>query len=76
MPDTTLPMPVLRDEDLHFTDNGRVVCGPCAGASARYTGRDISGQEVMVIDASASARFERDVGRAPACEDCARPATH
>ena len=70
MPDTFTP--VLRDEDLHFTDNGRIVCGACAGTSARFTGRDISGQEVAVIDAAMAARFESDVGRGPTCEECGR----
>lgn len=31
---------------LYASDNGRLICHRCAGAAARYTGRDLSGQEI------------------------------
>ena len=40
------PKPVLDDDALYWCDNGAVRCGAHSGASAYYTGRDISGQRV------------------------------
>ncbi len=36
---------------LYLGDNGRCFCGTlrCAGMSAHFTGRDISGQEVLAL---------------------------
>jgi hypothetical protein len=39
--------PVLQQGVVYFADNGRAICLHCAGASAKYTGHDISGQEVL-----------------------------
>jgi hypothetical protein len=43
---------VLDPGKLYSGDNGRVFCGEHAGASAKYTGRDISGQRVAVLTAA------------------------
>lgn len=43
------PKPVLKEGALYWADNGRIVCRKCAGCSALYTGRDISGQKVTRI---------------------------
>ena len=43
---TTDPSPVLRDGAVYWADNGRRICARCAGASALYTGHDLSGQRV------------------------------
>jgi hypothetical protein len=40
------PVPVLKHGAVYFADNGRTVCVKCAGMSALFTGRDISGQKV------------------------------
>lgn len=42
---------VLKSYRLYIGDNGRVFCGlvNCAGASATFTGRTISGQEVQLL---------------------------
>jgi hypothetical protein len=37
---------VLRDDQLYLGDGGRCFCERHAGASALYTGRDISGQPI------------------------------
>lgn len=42
--------PVLRSDALYLCDNGACYCGEHAGATARYTGRDISGRRVVKID--------------------------
>jgi hypothetical protein len=60
-----IPEPVLDPDTLYFGDNGRVFCGKHAGCSAKYSGRDISGQRVERVDFAECARF----GFAPRCED-------
>lgn len=44
---------VLVEAALYLGDNGRCFCGKlrCAGTSAHFTGRDLSGQKVLRIDA-------------------------
>lgn len=39
----------LKPDSIYLGDNGRAFCGEHAGASATYTGRDLSGQPVMEI---------------------------
>lgn len=41
--------PVLKADRLYLGDNGRCFCGEHAGCSAKYTGRDLSGQEVLEL---------------------------
>lgn len=36
-------------DTLYLTDNGCCLCGKHLGSSARFTGHDISGQEIMEI---------------------------
>jgi hypothetical protein len=47
------PKPKLRPDRLYLGDNGRCFCGGnngrCAGSSAYFTGRDLSGQRVHAI---------------------------
>ena len=43
---TTDPRPLLREGAVYWADGGRRICACCAGASALYTGHDISGQPV------------------------------
>ncbi len=45
-PDVTAPAPVLAEGAVFWADNGRRICAKCAGASALYTGHDLSGQPV------------------------------
>ena len=39
----------VRLDALYVTDNGAIYCGEHLGASAKYTGRDISGQPIDEI---------------------------
>jgi len=64
---TTDPRPVLRDGALYWADNGRRVCARCAGASALYTGRDISGQPVERVTVVDVHTWPEDLGPL-ACE--------
>lgn len=43
---TTTDKKALKEGAIYFSDNGRTICHKCAGMSALYTGRDISGQKV------------------------------
>lgn len=67
------PSPVLKDDALYLGDNGRCFCGKHAGASARYTGRDLSGQKVLRITKAFCDGYvnEKDV---PKCETCSAQA--
>ena len=64
----------FREETVYLTDNGRGLCGAHLGSSARYTGRDISGQEVLPITAEIAALSKLEYGYTPACEECGRVA--
>jgi hypothetical protein len=61
--------PILRDDELYLGDNGRCFCGHHAGASARYTGGDISGQPVHRVT-DADQREARRLGVTLSCETC------
>ena len=52
----------LRDDALYMGDNGRLLCGRHSGASARYTGRDISGQPVLEITGATLDALIADIG--------------
>lgn len=41
--------PVLCSGAVYWADGGSAVCVDCAGASARYTGRDLSGHRVKRV---------------------------
>jgi len=58
---------------LYFTDNGRIVCGEHLGMTARFTGRDISGQRIVAVKPRDLAEFARQdfVCR---CERCGKGA--
>lgn len=66
------PKPKLLDDALYLTDNGRVVCGEDAGASARYTGRDISGQRVKRVTTKNDAYWMAELGSHISCEQCGK----
>ena len=59
--------PVLRDGAVYWADNGRRICARCAGASALYTGRDISGQPVDRVTIDDVHAWPEDLGPL-ACE--------
>ena len=54
--------PLLREGALYWSDNGRVICAKCAGMSALYTGRDISGQKVERITVEDVRAWPEDLG--------------
>ena len=64
-------MPTLADHAVYMGDNGRLMCRDCAGATARASGCDLSGQRVERLDASAVREIAVAVGHAIGCE-CGR----
>lgn len=64
------PKPVLRSDDLYIGDNGRIYHGRCSGFSARYTGRDISGQRVELVTTEDRLLWAREIGTPMVCEKC------
>lgn len=44
------PKPVLKAGIIYSGDNGRLICVHCAGMSAKYTGRDLSGHRVTPLN--------------------------
>lgn len=62
------PRPVLEDGALYFSDNGRLICATCAGCSALYTGRDISGQKVQRVNVDDATGWLQAMGRPISCE--------
>jgi hypothetical protein len=63
--------PALSRTALYLCDNGACYCGAHAGATARFTGRDLSGQPVERIDAETVCAAGYDP-RVFACEKCGR----
>ena len=65
----------IADETLYMTDNGRTVCGKHLGASARHTGRDLSGQSIMAVTPEVAQVARDEYGYIPECEDCGKKAS-
>ena len=62
--------PLLREGALYWADNGRVICAKCAGQSALYTGRDISGQKVERITVDDVRAWPDDLGVLQCASGC------
>ena len=68
---TTLRLPIPQDRKMLFlTDNGAARCGTHLGMSARYTGRDISGQPIHRVTVADAAYFRAEFGECLQCEMC------
>lgn len=65
----------LAPDQIYLGDNGRAFCGAlrCAGSTAYYTGRDLSGERVHGIEPE-DADYMLNVLKSPipACETCGR----
>ena len=62
--------PLLREGALYWADGGRVICAKCAGASALYTGRDLSGQKVERITVDDVRTWPDDLGALRCASGC------
>lgn len=62
--------PALDEKKLYLGDNGRCFCGAlrCAGTTAYYTGKDLSGEPVVRVRRFDVAEF----GVAWKCESCGK----
>lgn len=58
----TIPRPVLVPGAVYWADGGRRICTRCAGQSALYTGRDLSGQRVERITVEDVRAWPDDLG--------------
>jgi hypothetical protein len=63
-----LGAPKLAAGIIYSGDNGRLFCAKCAGQTALYTGRDISGQKVEAMDAADNKAWIAEFGKPIACE--------
>lgn len=55
---------------LYETDNGAVLCGDHLGSMARATGRDISGDPIILLGAADLVALRRLLPEGPLCETC------
>ncbi len=65
---TDNPKPVLKPGVIYSADNGRLICVECAGMSAKYTGRDLSGQEVLAVPYMETVEWFKAFGKPVSCE--------
>lgn len=65
----------LQDDVIYLGDNGAAFCGLHAGMTAKYTGRDISGQRVHKVTPEEAAYAEDSEGFVLRCEACGRAAS-
>lgn len=62
------PKPVLKPHIIYSADNGRLICLQCAGMSAKYSGRDISGQRVTAVPYHETVEWFSQFGKPMSCE--------
>lgn len=62
------PRVALRAGIIYSADNGMLICVHCAGMSAKFTGRDISGQKVTPMTARDNTDWMAMFDRPLACE--------
>ncbi len=63
---------VTDDDALYHLDGGVVLCGAHCGTSAKYTGRDISGQKIYRIDDDYARAWIAEIGEPVKCERCGK----
>lgn len=66
------PKPKAKPDTLYWDDNGRVVCGACAGNTLRFTLRTLSGHRAKPVTAAESEEFRVMVGEPSSCESCGK----
>jgi hypothetical protein len=70
------PRPKLDEATIYLGDNGRCFCGGnngrCAGSSAYFTGRDLSGQRVEAVSPEDDDVAFREYGVRLKCEGCSK----
>lgn len=64
----------ISDSTVYLCDNGAAYCGAHLGMTARYSGRDISGQPIQPCTPEV-VREAQAMGWTPECETCGRKAS-
>lgn len=62
----------INGEAIYMTDNGAALCGEHLGSSARRTGCDISGQEILEVVPALAQVSLSEFGFIPSCENCGK----
>ena len=62
-------------DTLFLTDNGACYCGSHLGASARFTGCDISGQAILQVTPEIAKQSVDGFGMVLKCEQCGKVAS-
>lgn len=62
------PKPVLKPGLIYSGDNGMRICIHCAGRSALYTGRDLSGRKVKACTKADAQWWKEQLDKDLACE--------
>lgn len=65
----------IHPDTIYLTDNGKALCGEHLGASARFTGRDISGQPILPMTPAIVRESIREDQWHPTCEQCGKQAS-
>jgi hypothetical protein len=65
---TATSKPILQPGIIYSGDNGMRICRCCAGQSALYTGRDLSGRNVVAIPVEETVEWKRMIGKDLSCE--------
>ena len=60
--------PKLKPGLIYSADNGCLICLECAGSSAKYTGRDLSGQRVCAVPVAETVEWHKEFGEPMRCE--------
>jgi hypothetical protein len=64
--------PKAKDQVLYWDDNGRIICGACAGNSLRYTLRTLSGHRAKPVTKAESDEFQKMADKPYSCESCGK----
>lgn len=54
--------------NIYFSDNGALICHECAGGSAKFTGRDLSGQRISKATKADADEWLELMGETLKCE--------
>lgn len=66
----------ISETAVYLTDNGRMLCGKHLGYTARTTGHDISGLDIIELTPALVRAGRADGLRIPKCETCGLSASH
>jgi hypothetical protein len=63
-----MPEPKLKEGVIYSGDNGQLICRNCAGSSAKYSGRDLSGHRVSPVKRDENAYWFAEFKEDMQCE--------